>query len=113
VRNAAGERLDELAESRASLRPRGAVSGLADGRYYALAVLSHRLGLAQRFKLVAVVAAELLFTLSQVSVLTERAIRPQFHALDGGSNAFGEFVGGQLGGGQHQFVKTLVFNLYV
>ena len=74
----------------------GAVMASPTDRYYALAVLSHRLGFAQRFKLVAVVAAELLFALSQISVLAERAIRPQFHALDCGSDAFGEFVAGQL-----------------
>ena len=94
MRNAAGERLDELAESRTGLGPRSGVDGLPDSLHQPLAVLSYRLGLAQRFKLVVVVAAELLFTLSQISVFGERAIRPQFHPLEGGSNAFGEFAFG-------------------
>ena len=60
---------------------------LGDSLRDSLAVLSYRLGLLQRFKLVVVVAAELLFTLSQISVFGECAIRPQFHPLEGGSNS--------------------------
>lgn len=47
---------------------------LLDGCHHPLAVSHYRLRLAQRFKLAVIVAAELLFTLRQISVLAERAI---------------------------------------